>query len=115
MNNIGDNMVRKSKGRMTKKTRYLGRSATRRQITVSDKMNTLEIGTKVQLVPNSKYPDFPAPRYAGRTGEVIRKQGSAYVVRNKDGRGFKILISTAIHLKEVINKQPKVAKTEVVQ
>ena len=53
----------------------------------------------MQLVPNSKYEDFPSPRYAGRVGTVVRKQGGAYVVELKDGSLAKKFICTAIHLK----------------
>ncbi|VVB73624.1 50S ribosomal protein L21e [uncultured archaeon] len=92
-------MARSSKGRMNRRSRLLGRNARRRDVTVSERMHKLEVGTKVQLVPNAKYEDFPSPRYAGRVGTVVGKQGSAYVVELKDGSLTKRFITTAIHLK----------------
>ena len=92
-------MVRSSKGRVNRRSRLLGRNARRRDVTVAERIRNIEVGTKVQLVPNSKYEDFPSPRYAGRVGTVVRKQGSAYVVELKDGSITKKFICTAIHLK----------------
>lgn len=92
-------MARSSKGRMNRRSRLLGRNARRRNVTVAERIRELAIGSKVQLVPNSKFEDFPSPRYAGRVGTVVGKQGSAYVVELKDGRLTKRFITTAIHLK----------------
>jgi len=84
---------------VNRRSRLLGRNARRRDVTVAERIRNIEVGTKVQLVPNSKYEDFPSPRYAGRVGTVVRKQGSAYVVELKDGGLAKKFICTAIHLK----------------
>jgi len=92
-------MVRASKGRMSRKSRQLGRKATKRTVTVVEQIRTIPVGSKVQLVPNAKFEDFPHPRYAGRMGKVIRKQGNAYVVELQDGGVKKRFITSAIHLK----------------
>ncbi len=92
-------MVKASKGRMHRRSRVLGRNTRKKDVTVVEKIKTLEVGTKVQLVPNAKFEDFPHPRYAGRVGKVIRKQGNAYVVELQDGGVKKKFITTAIHLK----------------
>jgi len=84
---------------MHRRSRMLGRNARRRDVTIVEQIRTIEIGTKVQLVPNAKYEDFPHPRYAGRVGKVIRKQGNAYVVELQDGGKKKKFITSAIHLK----------------
>ncbi len=45
-------------------------------------------------VPNGRY----HPRFDGRTGEVVGKQGDAFKVRIVDGGVEKTLIVTAAHL-----------------
>ena len=92
-------MARSSKGRVNRRSRLLGRNARRHNVTVSELIRVIEVGSKVQLVPNSKFEDFPSPRYAGRVGTVVGKQGSAYVVELKDGSLTKRFITTAVHLK----------------
>lgn len=93
-------MVRASKGRMSRKSRVLGRKSTKRKVTVVEQLKTIKIGTKVQLVPNAKFEDFPHPRYAGRVGVVKGKQGNAYIVEVQDGSIRKRFITSAVHLKE---------------
>ncbi|MEM4134232.1 MAG: 50S ribosomal protein L21e [Candidatus Micrarchaeia archaeon] len=93
-------MVKASKGRMSRKSRVLGRKSTKRKVTVVDQLKTIEIGKKVQLVPNVKFEDFPHPRYAGRVGIVKGKQGNAYVVEVEDGGVKKKFIVSAVHLRE---------------
>lgn len=93
-------MAKASKGRMSRKSRILGRKSTKRDVTVVDQLKTLEIGTKVQLVPNAKFEDFPHPRYAGRVGVIVGKQGDAYIVEVQDGSIKKKFITSAVHLKE---------------
>jgi len=92
-------MVKASKGRMSRKSRILGRKATKRKVTVVDQLRKLDIGSKVQLVPNVKFEDFPHPRYAGRVGKIIGKQGDAYIVEVQDGGIKKKFITRSIHLK----------------
>lgn len=92
-------MARSSKGRMNRRSRVLGRNARKHNVTVSERIRTLEVGSRVQLVPNSKFEDFPSARYAGRVGTVVGKQGSAYVVELKDGGLTKRFITTVVHLK----------------
>ena len=47
-------------------------------------------------VPKGRY----HPRFDGRTGEVVGKQGDAFKVRVTDGGSEKTLIVTAAHLRE---------------
>ena len=84
---------------MHRRSRVLGRKARKRDVTVVEQIRTIKIGSSVQLVPNAKFEDFPHPRYAGRVGTVIRKQGNAYVVELKDGGKTKKFITSAVHLK----------------
>ncbi|MCX7662106.1 MAG: 50S ribosomal protein L21e [Candidatus Omnitrophica bacterium] len=93
-------MVKASKGRMSRKSRLLGRNARKRRITVVDQLREFKIGAKVQLVPNAKFEDFPHPRYAGRVGVIKGKQGNAYIVEIEDGGVKKKIITSSVHLKE---------------
>ncbi|QLG48255.1 50S ribosomal protein L21e [Natrinema halophilum] len=59
-----------------------------------------EPGEKVHLkidpsVPNGRF----HPRFDGRTGEVVGKQGSAFKVQIEDGGKNKTLLVTAAHLR----------------
>jgi len=89
-------MVKNSKGTLSGNTRKLrGRLA----LTVSSRVKTFEIGTKVVInqVPSPK--GQPHMRYKGRHGIVVKKQGNCYVVEIADGRSKKKLVSGPIHLK----------------
>ncbi|MBT3866136.1 50S ribosomal protein L21e [Candidatus Woesearchaeota archaeon] len=41
------------------------------------------------------------PRFHGKTGEVIEKNGSCYKVKFKDGNKQKIIIAHPVHLKKL--------------
>jgi large subunit ribosomal protein L21e len=68
-------------------------------LTVATSLKGFEIGTKVQIVPYVKLEDFPHPKYAGRVGRVMGKQGNAFVVELMDGNMRKYLITSSVHLK----------------
>lgn len=84
---------------MSRRSRFLGRNSTRSKVTVAELIRKIEVGSKVQLTPNSKFEDFPHGRYAGRVGTVVGKQGNCYVVEMKDGSVTKKFITSAVHLK----------------
>lgn len=58
-------------------------------------------GDKISLVyvPGRKA-DFPL-RFQGRTGNIVEKRGSAYVINVKDGGQIKQFIVKRIHLKKL--------------
>ncbi|WP_408958077.1 50S ribosomal protein L21e [Natrinema sp. 74] len=59
-----------------------------------------EAGEKVHLKIDPSVPDGRFhPRFDGRTGEVIGKQGSAFKVQINDGGSDKTLLVTAAHLR----------------
>ncbi|WP_423792352.1 50S ribosomal protein L21e [Methanocaldococcus indicus] len=49
----------------------------------------------------SVHKGMPHPRYHGRTGVVVGKQGKAFLVKIRDGGKEKILIAFPQHLKPV--------------
>lgn len=50
-------------------------------------------------MPYVKLEDFPHPKYAGRVGRMMGKQGNAFVVELMDGNMRKYLITSSVHLK----------------
>ena len=81
--------------KLSNKPRDRGTSPPQRAIQEYDE------GQKVHLkidpsVPKGRY----HPRFDGRTGEVVGKQGDAFKVRVTDGGSEKTLIVTAAHLRE---------------
>jgi len=91
--------MKRSKGRVSKKTRLLGRRTRGHKVTPSELVKTLEIGASVQLVPHGEFEDFPHTRYAGRVGIITGKRGNAYIVEVKDGGLIKKFITSPVHLK----------------
>jgi large subunit ribosomal protein L21e len=84
---------------MSKRTRALG--AAKRTLTVPGLISAYKIGDKVCIDSQSKYSGLPHPRYRGRTGEITKQRGNAYVVRITDGRAKKDLIIPPVHLRLV--------------
>ncbi|MCX8197200.1 MAG: 50S ribosomal protein L21e [Candidatus Micrarchaeota archaeon] len=91
--------MKRSRGKISKKSRALG--AATHTLSVSALVSGYKIGDKVAIDIQSKYSGMPHPRYRGRTGQIVGKQGSAYVVRIKDGKMEKELIIPSVHLKPV--------------
>ena len=88
--------MRRSLGKMSKRTRLLGLSTER--LTVNKLMKTFAIGDDVVLNLQSRYEGMPHPRYRGRHGKVMSTRGRAYIVRIRDGRMLKDLTITSMHL-----------------
>ena len=57
-------------------------------------------GEKVAIVLEPAYHfGMPHPRFKGRVGEVVGKQGECYLIKIRDGKKEKILISHPVHLR----------------
>jgi large subunit ribosomal protein L21e len=89
-------MVKRSRGFLSGRTRQLKSG---RRLTVSDQMREYKVGTRVVVALQPRR-DVPAPRYHGKPGTILEKQGNAYVVAIKDGKAEKKLIISAVHLRE---------------
>lgn len=91
-------MVVKSKG-PRRRTRIILRRRNRERYTVNRFMQEFDIGSKVviDLVP-SQPKGRPFKRFAGKTGVVLGKRGSSYIVLIKDGGKEKKIISRPEHL-----------------
>ena len=91
-------MVKRSRGSLSGRTRHL---KNKRKLTVSDMVRTYEVGNKVLVLVKPRRDGMPAPRYHGRHGTILSKQGGAYIVEVQDGKAKKRLVVSPIHLKEV--------------
>lgn len=91
--------MRRSLGKMSKRSRALGESA--RKLTIPGLISGYKIGDVVSIDPQSKYSGMPHPRYRGKTGPIAERRGKAYVVKIKDGNMMKDLIVPPVHLRLV--------------
>ncbi|MEM2138101.1 MAG: hypothetical protein QW568_03355 [Candidatus Anstonellaceae archaeon] len=89
--------MRRSLGKMSKKSRALGQSA--RKLTVPGLISSYRVGDTVAIDSQSKYSGMPHPRYRGRTGTITDTRGKAYVVQVRDGNMMKDLIVPPVHLR----------------
>jgi large subunit ribosomal protein L21e len=89
-------MVKRSLGKMSKRTRLLGMCAKR--MTAATLVRKYEIGNSVSITPQSRYCGMPHPRYRGLCGEIVKKRGNAYVVEVQVGNALKTLIIPPVHL-----------------
>lgn len=55
----------------------------------------------VSISIDASYQAIPHPRFQGRTGKIVKKQGRAYFLAIKDGKKLKNVLVTPEHLKPV--------------
>ena len=91
--------MRRSLGKMSKRTRNLGMA--QRKLSVAQKVRRYAVGDRVALDHNSRFEGMPHPRYRGRVGTIQRLRGQSYEVEITDGNALKILIIPAVHLRLV--------------
>jgi large subunit ribosomal protein L21e len=73
----------------------------RRKATVVDHLRKFEEGQLVHVafqpdIPNKGYPYL---NYHGKTGQIVGKRGSAYIVQFRDKDAVKKMIVRAVHMK----------------
>lgn len=98
-------MVKRSKGFFSKGTKS---TMWRKKLTVNDFVSPFDKGDQVVIKITSYFKGVPHPRYNGRGGEIVGKQGDSYLVKIRDGRAQKTLIINPVH---IILAGKKVAKT----
>ena len=95
-------MVRHSHGPYRKRTRVFRKKGDTPPLTVNRLLGNFEIGDKVVIkIHPSIQKGRPFPRFQGRIGTIIGKQGKAYIVELRDGNKMKKILSLPIHLKKV--------------
>ncbi|HIP74424.1 MAG TPA: 50S ribosomal protein L21e [Euryarchaeota archaeon] len=96
-------MVRKTSG-LHRKTRHKLRKWRSKTppVTVSRMLQSFSIGERVVVDIHPSVQDGrPHPRFNGRVGVVVGRQGEGYKVLIRDGNAEKTLVSLPIHLKRV--------------
>jgi large subunit ribosomal protein L21e len=89
--------MRRSLGKMSKRTRLLGHSG--RKLTPTMIMRTFRKGQLVLIAPQSRYEGMPHPRYRGKVGTIREIRGRAYVVLIQDYNMQKPLVVPGVHLR----------------
>lgn len=91
--------MRRSLGKMSKRSRLLGHSA--RRLTPAQLVRRYAVGDRVALDHQSRFGGMPHPRYRGRIGRILAVRGDAYEVQIQDGRAVKMLVVGGVHLRSV--------------
>ena len=92
--------MKRSLGKLSKRSRLLRRRS-RTSLSVSRRLKQLAVGDKVHLTHMTSR-SMPHPRYRGRTGTIVGKQGSAYLVEVGDYNMTKTLVIEGVHLTKVV-------------
>ncbi len=94
-------MVQKSKG-SRRRTRNLLSREVRERIPITRYLQEFEIGSKVVIKPTPSSPKGrPFRRFFGKNGTIIDRRGKSYIVKIKDGKKEKTIISRPEHLKAI--------------
>ncbi len=91
-------MSKRSQGLLVGKTRHLARHHKPSTLNTNAIIKQFSIGDKVYIVPKGGMHNIPHPRYKGRTGTVVEKRGSAYVVKVRIMNAERTLIVPSLHL-----------------
>lgn len=71
------------------------------KVPVTDHLKEFEEGEKVIIdIEPSVQDGMPHPKFQGKVGEVLGKQGECFKVEVKDNNGTKELICDPVHVKE---------------
>ncbi len=82
-----------------RKTRHLRvKLRDRGKIKIRKYMQEFQEGEIVSISINPRYQNIPHPRFQGKSGRVVKKQGRAYYVQIKDKNKTKQIISNPEHL-----------------
>ncbi len=69
-----------------------------KKLTINEFVRPFHAGDKIVITIKPYFKGLPHPRYNGRGGEVVKKQGNSYVVRIRDGNAEKTLILNPVHI-----------------
>ena len=82
-----------------RKTRHLRvKLRDRGKIKIRKYMQEFQEGEIVSISINPRYQNIPHPRFQGKSGRVVKKQGRAYYVQIQDKNKTKQIISNPEHL-----------------
>ncbi len=94
--------MERSRGLLSRRTRNLVRHKKPSTLTIVDFVKNIKIGDRVVINPKMITKEIPHPKYKGRTGIVVAKQGRAFVVEISIGKKAKRrLIVDQLHLEKL--------------
>ncbi|MCX8200009.1 MAG: 50S ribosomal protein L21e [Candidatus Micrarchaeota archaeon] len=88
-------MVKRSRGTLSTYTRSLKSQG---KLGVTKIFKVFKEGDKVTICLKAGHGGMPHPRYRGKHGIIVGRQGSSYIVEIQDGGMKKRLISQPVHL-----------------
>jgi large subunit ribosomal protein L21e len=91
----GSRGYRRRTRRLSVKPRDKGKASIRSRLQKFDDDDTVSIRI------NAAYQNIPHPRFNGRTGKVVGKQGRAYFIEVVEGSKAKMVLVTPEHLKRM--------------
>ncbi|MCL4389320.1 hypothetical protein M1397_01760 [Candidatus Marsarchaeota archaeon] len=94
-------MTRRSNGHFSGHTRNMSRHHKPSQVATSSLIKSFDVGDRVAIVPKGNVYNAPHPRYRGRTGTIMGKRGSAYMIRVRIMSADRTLIVPSLHLEKV--------------
>lgn len=90
-------MVQKSYGKRRGSRKKLSGGE---EITITKLLRKFDIGDSVYIKLAPSVHNFPHPKFHGKTGKVIGKRGSSYIVEVKDMSAIKKIIVDPVHMKK---------------
>ncbi len=93
-------MSQRSNGTLSGRTRHLARHHKPSKLGLTQLIKEFRVGDMVAIVPKGGFADIPHPRYRGRTGKIVEKRGSAYVVELEAGNTTRHIIVPQRHLEK---------------
>lgn len=90
--------MKRSSGHLSGRTRHLARHHPPSRLNTRSYIKSFSVGDRVTIVPKGNSKNIPHPRYRGKTGTVVEKRGSAYVVQLRIMNAYRKLVVPSMHL-----------------
>jgi large subunit ribosomal protein L21e len=93
--------MKASKGPRRRTRKVLSKRPRKRGLSpITHEFQDFEVGERVNIVLDSSiHRGMPHPRFHGKTGTVVGNQGTAFVVKVRDGNKLKTVVSRPEHLR----------------
>jgi large subunit ribosomal protein L21e len=94
-------MSQRSHGLFVGRTRHLARHHKPSKLGITKLIKDFNVNDRVLILPKSNFANIPHPRYRGRIGVVIGRQGASYIVKiNTSKSSVRKLIVPQMHLEK---------------
>jgi large subunit ribosomal protein L21e len=91
-------MTKRSHGHLAGRSRHLARHHKPSELNTGSLIKEFSIGDMVTIIPKGNSKNIPHPRYRGRTGTVVERRGSAYIVELRMMSAKRRIVVPSIHL-----------------